>query len=138
MHLSLLFVSDSRIAPAARSRELARIVDSTLRNNGWLHLSGALVCSRSRFCQLIEGPDASVQLMMRRIAADPRHGNLRTVRVEWREERRIGGWRLAYSGVSHFVDRVIGEAATAAPGAPDQAARIDLLLTLLAGDDRPC
>jgi len=137
MHLSLLFVSDSRIAPADRSRELARIVAATVRNNGWLQLSGALLQSRTRFCQLIEGPDASVRLMMRRIAADPRHANLRTLWLERRPERSSAGWRLVYAGVSEVAERVIAAAADAAPGAADRRAELDRLLGLLTGTGRP-
>lgn len=133
MIVSLLFISDSLLSDGEREPELRDIVDSTMRNNGWLQLSGALIYSRSRFTQLIEGPESSVDLMLARIRADARHTNMRIVQRELREERRLPGWKLAYSGGSLFVERAI-EALTHEPAdASDHEDRIERLLALVVG-----
>jgi hypothetical protein len=133
MLVSLLFISDSLLQADERERELRDIVATTMRNNGWLQLSGALIYSQTRFTQLIEGPEASVELMMTRIMADPRHANIRIVARDRRRERRLPGWKLAYSGKSLFVERAIEALAESDLHPEDRAARVERLLALVTG-----
>jgi hypothetical protein len=131
--LSLLYISDSLLAPHERERELNDIVSVTRRNNGWLGLSGALIYSQTRFTQLLEGSENSVELMMSRIAADPRHANLRIVARDERVDRRLQGWKLAYSGRSLFVERAIEALAEEGLNPDDRAARVERLMALVVG-----
>lgn len=133
MIVSLLFISDSLLQADERERELQDIVTTTMRNNGWLQLTGALIYSQTRFTQLIEGPAGSVDLMMARIMADPRHANIRIVARDRRRERRLPGWKLAYSGKSLFVERAIEALVEEGLNGDDRAARIERLLALVTG-----
>lgn len=133
MIVSLLFISDSLLSDDDRDAELRDIVESTLRNNGWLNLTGALIYSRTRFTQLLEGPESSVDLMLSRIQADPRHTNLRIVKRELREERRLPSWKLAYSGGSLFVERAIAALTDGTVEVADHEDRIERLLALVVG-----
>ena len=133
MFVSLLFISDSLLQADERERELRDIVSTTMRNNGWLQLSGALVYSQTRFTQLIEGPAGSVDLMMSRIMADPRHANIRIISRDRRRDRRLLSWKLAYSGKSLFVERAIEALVEEGLNSDDRAARVDRLLALVTG-----
>lgn len=105
MLTSLLYVSDSRLALGAR--ELDAIVAASLRNNAAAGISGALISTRTRFAQLIEGPEAAVDDLMARILADPRHERVRVIVRRWVLVRVMHDWRLAYAGSSSFVEQQI-------------------------------
>ncbi len=133
MFVSVLFISDSVLKADERERELVDIVACTMRNNGWLGLSGALIYSQTRFTQLMEGPESSVDLMMARVAADPRHANIRVVARDLRSERRLTGWKMAYSGRSLFVERAIQALAEPDLNPADRAVRVERLMALVTG-----
>ena len=55
--------------------------------------------------QVLEGPQASNEALMRSIAADGRHRDVTVVETIPLRERRFPDWSMAYSGPSLYVDR---------------------------------
>lgn len=82
----------STAAPGLPSGEVEVILAQSRRNNAADGISGLLLFNGSNFLQLIEGVDAVLGRLMRRLYTDPRHGSFvrlvdrpisRTVCVGW-------------------------------------------------------
>lgn len=58
-------------------------------------ITGCLVYNGLNFLQLIEGPEASVDICLKRIAADTRHHGVVTIRSETVDEREFPSWSMA-------------------------------------------
>jgi len=65
-------------------------------NNERLGITGCLLLAGRCFAQVLEGERAAVQTLARRIAADPRHRELRVVSEGSRAEREYVGWAMGY------------------------------------------
>lgn len=131
--VSVLFVSRSLLGRAEYAREFDSIVATTMRNNDGLKLSGAIVSTGGWFAQLIEGPEDSVDMMIARIAADPRHRDMRIVCRSCRRDRRLPAWRVAYAGPSRFVETAIQSVAEATDDTDEHRARVARLLAIVTG-----
>lgn len=66
----------SRAAPATGLAEICGIVRVAHRNNAAAGVTGALVALDGWFAQAIEGPQAGIDALLPRLAADPRHGGI--------------------------------------------------------------
>lgn len=75
------------------------ILDAAQRNNPSLGLTGALVFDHRSFVQLLEGRRATVTDMFLRIAADPRHADLRIIRVDDTPKRRFPEWSMHHAAM---------------------------------------
>ena len=64
--------------------------------NERLGITGCLLLAGRCFAQVLEGERAAVQTLARRIAADPRHRELRVVSEGSRAEREYVGWAMGY------------------------------------------
>ena len=101
----LLYVS--RVAPGTGGEQIAAIATISRQRNLAVLISGALLCDGSRFCQLLEGPEVEVRLLMTRITADPRHHDI-SVRASghFGLPRLTARWRLGMCSaaeMSHLV-----------------------------------
>ncbi len=76
--------------------DIDAILNAARRNNAALKLTGALVLDRGRFLQVLEGAREAVSTMLLRIAADPRHCNMRLVDFSETTGRRYSNWSMAY------------------------------------------
>ncbi|MGH1591417.1 BLUF domain-containing protein [Methylobacterium phyllosphaerae] len=65
---SLLYVSRRTCS----DDDVRNIVETSQSRNAQLHITGALVASRNRFAQILEGPRAGVDELMESIRRDPR------------------------------------------------------------------
>jgi len=65
-------------------------------SNERLGVTGCLLHAGRCFAQVLEGERATVQMLARRIAADPRHGEVRVLSEGSRAERDYLGWPLGY------------------------------------------
>ncbi|SDA28981.1 Sensors of blue-light using FAD [Methylobacterium sp. UNC378MF] len=101
---SLLYVSRRTSSDA----EVRNIVETSLARNARLRVTGALVVSRGRFAQILEGPRTGVDTLMASIRRDPRHAGVEVLLYDDIERRRFAEWTLAYSGASVYVDGLIG------------------------------
>lgn len=131
--VSVLFVSRSLLGRAEYAREFDSIVATAMRNNDRLELSGAIVSTGGWFAQLIEGPESAIDFMIARIAADPRHRDMRIVCRSIRADRRLPTWRVAYAGQSRFVETAIQSVAEAIDNTEEQQAGIARLMAILTG-----
>ncbi|KTS03075.1 hypothetical protein SB2_04855 [Methylobacterium radiotolerans] len=104
MEGSLLYVSRRMSSDV----EVRNIVETSLARNAQLGITGALVASRERFAQILEGPRAAVDALMDSIRRDRRHAGVEVLVYDDIDRRRFADWTLAYSGASVFVDGLIG------------------------------
>jgi hypothetical protein len=129
----LIYVSDAVGAAGESVFVLADILGASDRNNRRDHLTGLLASHAGRFLQVLEGARADVDRLMRRLADDPRHQNLRVLSDSPISERALG-WPMARSpltaGLKAFlsqpVDAMVGDQAMlllrdAARSLPDAA-----------------
>lgn len=70
-------------------------------------ITGALLFDGAHFVQVLEGSDASIDQLLPKLQADPRHDGLVMVKHAPLAERRFSGWALGYSGSSKFVTKNI-------------------------------
>lgn len=103
MDASLLYVSRWTSTDA----DVRDIVEVSRARNARLQVTDALVASRSRFAQVLEGPRAAVDALMDSIRRDRRHSGVEVLVYGDVERRRFPGWTLAYSGAAEFVDGLL-------------------------------
>ena len=68
--------------------------------NADLGVTGFLICARTWFAQVIEGPDASITALYDRIAEDPRHRDLQVVEHGAADRRLFPDWHMAIGHAS--------------------------------------
>ncbi len=105
--LSLVYVSESRLARPADSFEISKIVEVSRARNAGLGVAGALIATHRFFAQILEGPPLAVEDLMLSIGRDARHAIVTVVRREPISRSRFVGWSMAYSGPSGYVERDI-------------------------------
>ena len=88
-------------------REIARIVEVSRERNAEREVTGALIYTRARFAQILEGPAEAVDEIMDKISRDDRHRQVTVVDVRRTPQRRFADWSLCYSGASHYIDKHI-------------------------------
>lgn len=90
----LIYVSRSTLPPETLENELAAIVAASSRRNRQRSVTGALVAYDRWFIQALEGTRDVVQPLFERIAADPRHAEVRLVSVEPTDKRLFARWGM--------------------------------------------
>lgn len=91
----VVYVSDASRRFGAS--ELARIVETSQRNNAQAGLTGMLIYHEGRFFQVLEGPYAMLRWRFEKIAQDRRHCNLAIVEQREAVERAFPNWRMGYA-----------------------------------------
>lgn len=102
---SLLYISHSKIAPQEAARCVEAIVDTAMKHNPPLGLTGALLFTGTHFAQVLEGIPAAIDELMGRVVQDSRHDRLLIVERAPIAQRRFDKWSMAYFGPSRFVSR---------------------------------
>lgn len=74
---------------------LRDILLASRRNNGVEGVSGMLWRDGDRFVQALEGTPEGVAHLIRKIAVDPRHGEVEILIDRMEEERHFGDWTMA-------------------------------------------
>lgn len=64
------------------------------RNNPRDAITGALICRRDIYLQLIEGPAPAIDALYARILADDRHANVELLLTEGLGERMFPAWAM--------------------------------------------
>ncbi len=90
-HLQLIYVSRSF---GFDSATLAGILLDARRCNSRDGISGSLVCREDLYLQLLEGPEAAVEVCFARIAKDDRHLNVRLISRRMVAERLFAEWAM--------------------------------------------
>jgi Sensors of blue-light using FAD len=86
----------SRLAEGLADRAVRNIIDISRRNNRMLDVTGCLSCSGHHFAQVLEGREAAIAELLRRIQADRRHSEFRLVLDRALTIREYPLWAMAY------------------------------------------
>lgn len=131
---SLIYISRSRLDPAAADGAVDAIVETSIAHNEQADITGALVYSGTHFAQVLEGGEAAVRELMARIERDVRHAQVTTIDSRVISDRRFGDWRMAYSGTATFMQQHIDALLPfeAAASRPDAIERLYQLMRELA------
>ena len=117
----------SRAHQAFDAALIQSILASSRRNNPPLEVTGCLLFSGAFFAQVLEGPEAAVQALARRIADDPRHHDVRVLLETHRLEREYGDWSMGYlhdTGLAATLERL------AADDGYDPVAAADIMMRM--------
>jgi hypothetical protein len=87
----------SVLSPDQSANIVGRIVSQARARNAQDRITGLLVFDGIRFCQHVEGSRDDVTALMRRIARDPRHRDVRVVYEGSREQRRYQRFDLGFA-----------------------------------------
>ncbi|MBU1345740.1 MAG: BLUF domain-containing protein [Alphaproteobacteria bacterium] len=79
---------------------VATILAESQRNNARDGLTGALAAHEGRFLQVIEGPPAVLDRLLRRLEGDPRHKTIVVIDRVPIAERRFGAWTMANARIT--------------------------------------
>lgn len=96
----LVYVSRSVIQgdEDAYRHEIEAILAVARENNERDAITGALLCNRSYFAQVLEGAQDAVQETFERIQCDERHEQTTVLRFRPVPRREFGNWTMAYEG----------------------------------------
>jgi len=90
----LIYYSSAR---ATRQRsDLREILDSAVRNNERLDITGVLLHHQGNFVQVLEGPVAALDATMSKILADPRHHDVMIVYRKAVDHRAFPSWHMGF------------------------------------------
>jgi hypothetical protein len=70
------------------------IVATARRNNAMAEIDGFLMFDRTRFHQILEGPEDQIDALFAKIKADPRHTNIECLSRETITERYFSEWSM--------------------------------------------
>ena len=114
-------------APGLKREELDSIIASCEQNNAERGITGLLVYNGRNFIQLLEGEEADLLWVMRRISSDGRHSGLSVLEDVSATNRACPDWSMRHI---RLVDKVSDRQATLEQDLPsdlnDQLKRIIL------------
>lgn len=87
----------SVLSPDEPPRVVGQIVAQARARNSQRGITGLLIFDGSRFCQHLEGPADAVDALMRRIAHDSRHSDVRVLYSGQRTDRRYKRFDLGFA-----------------------------------------
>ncbi len=90
-------------APGLERDDLKGIIESCERNNEERGITGLLVYNGRNFLQLLEGEEADLLWVMRRISTDPRHRGLSVLEDVAADERGCPDWLMRHI---RLVDKI--------------------------------
>jgi hypothetical protein len=124
---ALLYVSRVAIDADQQAAALADIQTVSVARNTASDITGLLIATPSHFAQLLEGPRASIDAVMRAILNDPRHRDIRVVR-NMPIARRLGdSWRLLSFDSGSFEERHVTPVLERAHSRQDDASTAALM-----------
>jgi len=86
----------SRATATLDGGAIGALLQRARRSNEGLQITGCLLFSGRCFAQVLEGERSAVKALVERIAADPRHVDLRVLSEGRRAEREYAGWAMGY------------------------------------------
>ena len=104
----LVYYSRSQVGELGLSvsKEIKSILESCMRNNPALGLTGGLVFNEHYFAQVIEGDRGAVTSTFCKIANDKRHSDLVIMEAIPIPKRLFANWSMAYAGHSETIDKL--------------------------------
>lgn len=96
----LVYLSSNTIVSSAANlrTEVDQILGTSRRNNALVGVTGALMFSSGYFGQVLEGPQAAIEMTFERIQQDARHSNVRLLEFKPVNARVFQTWAMAYVG----------------------------------------
>lgn len=96
----LVYLSSNKIVGSTASlrTEVEQVLGTSRRNNTLVGVTGALMFSSGHFGQVLEGPQAAIEMTFERIQQDYRHGDVRLLEFKPVEARAFRVWAMAYVG----------------------------------------
>lgn len=91
---SIVYVSSA--TELLSSDALRDLLSVSRRNNAAVGIGGILLYWDGNFLQYIEGPDDQLDLLMSKVAQDPRHNGLIVLERENIESRAFPDWTMAF------------------------------------------
>lgn len=98
--LQLIYISD--VNPELAQQDLDLIHQQAERNNTRFNITGLLLVTNKHFMQLLEGDARKVQARFAKIAADPRHHNVRQISLRTIAQRQFPDWHM---GLKRLLDQ---------------------------------
>ena len=89
-------IYSSRARSPLSEASLRTILEGARTRNAARHITGALLYVDGAFLQVLEGEREAVQALMQRIAADPRHTDLKVFFEAEVEARLFEAWAMAH------------------------------------------
>ena len=86
----------SRATTAFADTQVQSILQASRCQNARLDVTGCLLFSGHCFAQVLEGRQAVVSALARKVAADPRHVGVRILSETQRDERDYADWPMGY------------------------------------------
>jgi hypothetical protein len=80
--------------------DLAKILESAVRNNSVNDVTGMLLYASGNFLQVLEGAEAAVNETFSRISEDGRHQDIIEISREPVPSRDFVGWAMGFRGIS--------------------------------------
>lgn len=96
----------SRLVEGLADRAVRNIIDISRRNNRMLDVTGCLSCSGRHFAQVLEGREAAIAELLRRIEADRRHSEFRLLLDRKLTIREYPLWSMAYLPNAELGDSI--------------------------------
>lgn len=100
---------------------IAELLATSQRNNWRDRITGSLVYSDGRFFQVVEGEPTAIDRLMRRVATDTRHKDIRIVLRKPLEARVFPDWSMAIPRVSPEMAPMMREAVEDCVAQPEHA-----------------
>lgn len=91
---SIVYVSSA--TELLSSDAFQELLSVSRRNNAAVGIGGILLYWDGNFLQYIEGPDDQLDLLMSKVAQDPRHNGLIVLERENIESRAFPDWTMAF------------------------------------------
>jgi len=107
----------SAVAMPHGSDDVQAILAVSRRNNWRLDITGCLLFSGSHFGQVFEGARPVVEVLAARIAADPRHGQVRVLSQSSSAPRHYNDWSMGYLHDMSLEDELARSLTDAEPDA---------------------
>lgn len=94
----IVYVSDAAFELQESEQVIADVLRASRRNNPAHGITGALLFSRGRFAQVLEGPLDALEELFETIQCDRRHARVTVLRYEAIDAREYPEWAMAYVG----------------------------------------
>jgi len=110
--LSQLVYISVRSAECSDS-EIQKILESSIKNNGKINITGVLLYSDTKFIQCLEGEYAEIISLYDKIKEDKRHKNVIMISLGGLKERLFPSWQMGSKKISledvEFNTQMTGE-----------------------------
>ncbi len=106
--LAHLIYSSTATRPLSQ-QELQDLHAKVQRNNAAYGITGMLLYANGSFLQILEGPEAALERLFAKIAADPRHHRVTRIIQESIPQRAFPEWAMGFSQLEAFeLDQIEG------------------------------